>query len=111
MRTRRMTIRGILIAIAIEGVVLGTCISFPWLVVVPLAAALVFVPQSIAIGVCAYLTIRDRSAWGAIRRRNPADLIRAPAEAATPEIWFIETAAGAVDPRGIVFESSSKSPP
>ncbi len=105
MRSSRMTIRGMLIAIAIEGLVLGACIGSPWLIVVPLKTALVFVPQLIVIAVCAYLATRE---WSA-RRRNRASGVEPPGGAASPEIWYIEMGSSAVDARGIVFESNQKS--
>jgi hypothetical protein len=97
-----MTIRGLLIAIAIEGLVLGACISLPWLVVVPVATAIVFVPQLIVIGICTFLATRQ---WSAGRRRPG----RSAAENASPEIWYIESRTGAVDSHGIVFESNGSS--
>jgi len=104
-----MTIRGLLIAIAVEGVVLGACIGSPWLIVVPLRTALVFVPQLIVIAVCAYLATREWSARRIARRQSRSSRSEPPAEAANPEIWYIETGNGAVDPRGIVFESNPNS--
>jgi hypothetical protein len=104
MRTPRMTIRGLLIAIAVEGLVLGVCLSAPWIVVVPIVTAAVFVPQLIVIAVCSYLATRE---WSARRTASRPNRKQATAELASPGIWYIETATSSVDPNGIVFESSS----
>ncbi|MGO9464831.1 MAG: hypothetical protein ACLQIB_06300 [Isosphaeraceae bacterium] len=104
-----MTIRGLLIAIAVEGFVLGACISLPWLIVIPIRTALVFVPQLIAITVCAYLATREWSARRIARRQRRLSRIEHPSEMASPGIWYIEPASGPVDPRGIVFESNPNS--
>ena len=98
MRTPRMTIRGLLIAIAVEGVVLGACISLPWLVVVPLATALVFVPQLIVVAVCSYLATREWRAQRHAGRWCRRGRIKRTAETASPEIWYIETTSRAVRP-------------
>jgi hypothetical protein len=101
-----MTIRGLLIAIAVEGLVLGACISAPWLVVVPIVTALVFVPQLIVIAVCSYLATRE---WRTQRNKGRPSLTQLRAALASPEIWYIENGTGAVNPSGIVFESNANS--
>jgi hypothetical protein len=112
MRTPRMTIRGLLIAIAVEGLVLGACIGSPWLIVVPLRTAVVFVPQLIVVAICAYLATREWRAQRFARRPMRSSGSERPADTASPEIWYIETGNGAVDRRGIVFESNSfRQPP
>jgi hypothetical protein len=102
MRIPRMTIRGLAIAIAVEGLVLSVCISLPWLVVVPVVTAIVFVPQLTVIGICSYLATRE---WS-VRRQSWSTRGQPAAETASPEIWYIETETGTVDPCGIVFMSA-----
>jgi hypothetical protein len=110
MRMRPMTTRGLLIAIAIEGIVLGACISFPWLVVVPLVAAIVFVPQAILIAGCAYLATRESDTRGFALPGKLRVAARAPGKTTSPEIWYIEMNLDTIDPGGIVFPSSPDSP-
>jgi len=105
-----MTIRGLLIAIAVEGLVLGSFIGSPWLIVVPIRTALVFVPQLIVIAVCAYLATREWSARQIARRPSRSSRIEPPCEMASSGIWYIDTGTAAVDPRGIFFESNPNSP-
>jgi len=110
MRTHRMTIRGLLIAIAIEGLVLGACINSPWLFIVPIWTAIVFVPQLIVVGVCTFLATRE---WRTRRRARSLCRSRSgryTADTGSPEIWYIETGTGAADPQGIVFESNANLP-
>ncbi len=58
MRLPRMTMRGMMIVIAVVGFSLGLMINVPWLIPLLLLMALFTVPQTIIVGVCAYAATR-----------------------------------------------------
>ena len=95
-----------MIAIAIEGLVLGACISSPWIIVVPVSTALVFVPQLVVVAICAYLATREWCARRVDRGGRHSSQNESPVQSASREIWFIETGTERVDSTGIVFESN-----
>jgi hypothetical protein len=58
MRLPRMTMRGMMITIAVVGFNLGLMINVPWLIPLLLLMALLTAPQTIIVGVCAYAATR-----------------------------------------------------